>query len=62
MRLVHGLDDRVGSLEIGKLGDRIVLSHDYSTVPGDQIEDLRFLLTVVDGRIVFAGGYTGMDG
>lgn len=58
-----GLDDRVGSLEVGKLGDLIVLSDDYFTVPDDQVKDLRSVLTVVDGRIVYADGdYAGLDG
>jgi predicted amidohydrolase YtcJ len=55
-------DETLGSLEVGKHGDLIVLSDDYFEVPDDQIKDLRSLLTVVDGRIVYADGeFAGLD-
>jgi predicted amidohydrolase YtcJ len=55
-------EDRLGSLEVGKHGDLIVLSDDYFAVPDDAIKDITSLLTVVDGRIVFADGeYAGLD-
>jgi predicted amidohydrolase YtcJ len=57
-----GLEGTVGSLEVGKLGDLIVLTDDYFEVSDDQIKDLRSVLTVVDGRIVYADGeYAGLD-
>lgn len=57
-----GLEGKLGSLEVGKLGDLIVLTDDYFEVSDDQIKDLRSVLTVVDGRIVYAGGeYAGLD-
>lgn len=49
-----GIDGAVGSLEVGKLGDLIVLNDDYFTVPEDEIKDLRSVLTVVDGEVVYA--------
>jgi predicted amidohydrolase YtcJ len=49
-------DGRLGSLEPGKHADLIVLSSDYFTVPESAIKDIRSLLTVVDGRIVYADG------
>lgn len=58
-----GMDGDVGSLEVGKLGDLIVLSDDYFTVPEDEIKDLRSVLTVVGGEIVYADGdFAGLDG
>ena len=45
---------REGELEVGKLSDLVVLDRDYMTVPEDDIRDLKSVLTMVDGRIVFA--------
>ena len=48
-------EDRLGSIEKGKLGDLVVLSDDYfspTRVPDDKIRSLRSVLTVVDGRVV----------
>jgi len=45
-----------GSLEVGKLADLAVLSKDYMTVPIDEIGGIESLLTMVGGKIVFAGG------
>jgi predicted amidohydrolase YtcJ len=50
------LDDKVGTLEVGKLADLIVLNRDYFTVPEDDIRTLTSQLTLVDGEIVFADG------
>jgi len=46
-------EDLLGSLEVGKLADLAVLDRDYMTVPVDDIRDLRVVLTMVDGRIVY---------
>ena len=56
------LEDKVGTLENGMLADMIVLDKDYFTVPENQIWNIKSLLTVVDGRIVYgAGEYAGLD-
>jgi predicted amidohydrolase YtcJ len=56
------LDDKVGTLEQGKYADLIVLDKDYFKVPDNEIKDIKSLLTVVDGRIVYgAGEYAGLD-
>ena len=44
----------LGSLEIGKLADLVVLDQDYMTIPVQEIPKLRSVLTMVDGRIVYA--------
>lgn len=49
-------DGRLGTLERGKHADLIVLTDDYFTVPEDAIKDLRSVLTIVGGRIVWAAG------
>jgi predicted amidohydrolase YtcJ len=47
-------EGRVGSLEVGKHADLIVLSDDYFAVPTDDIRGLTSVLTIVGGRIVHA--------
>jgi predicted amidohydrolase YtcJ len=49
-------EGRRGSLEVGKLADLAVLSKDYLTVPVDQVGSIESLLTMVDGKIVYAAG------
>jgi hypothetical protein len=46
------MEDKIGSIEAGKLADLVVLDRDYFSVPDDQIRDVRSVFTVVDGRIV----------
>lgn len=46
-------EDKMGSIERGKLADLVVLSQDYLTVAEDRIRDLTSVMTIVDGRIVF---------
>ena len=45
-------EDRLGSIETGRLGDLVVLSDDYFTVPDERIKKVRSVLTVVAGKIV----------
>ncbi|OFV91026.1 MAG: hypothetical protein A3J75_00955 [Acidobacteria bacterium RBG_16_68_9] len=46
------MEDRLGSIEPGKLADLAVLDRDYFSVPDVEIRKIRSVLTVVDGRIV----------
>ena len=46
-------EDLLGSLEVGKLADLVVLDRDYMTIPVEDIRNLKSVLTMVDGRIVF---------
>lgn len=46
-------DKKVGSLEIGKFADLAVIDRDYMTCPEEQIRDIKVLMTMVDGRIVY---------
>ena len=43
----------LGSLEVGKFADLLVLDRDYMTVPELEIRRIRPLLTMVDGKIVY---------
>ena len=44
----------LGSLQPGKYADLLVLDRDYLTVPADSIKDIKPLLTMVGGKIVYA--------
>jgi predicted amidohydrolase YtcJ len=46
------MEDRIGTIETGKLADLVVLDRDYFTVPDVQIKQIRSLLTLVDGKVV----------
>ena len=46
-------EDKLGSLEKGKLADIIVLDRDILTVPHDEIKDIQVLKTIVDGKLVY---------
>jgi hypothetical protein len=46
-------ENNLGAIQPGKLADLIVLDRDYLTVPADQIKDIRPLMTIVGGRIVY---------
>jgi predicted amidohydrolase YtcJ len=50
------MEDRVGTIEPGKLADLVVLDRDYFTVPDEDIRKIRSVMTVVDGRIVHEAG------
>ena len=46
------MEDKLGSIEVGKLADVAVLDRDYFTVPEADIKKVRAVLTVVGGRVV----------
>lgn len=49
-------EDRLGSIEPGKLGDVVVLSQDYldpAKVPDEAIKRLKSVLTIVGGQVVY---------
>lgn len=46
-------EDRLGSLEEGKLADMVVLGEDILTVPAERIKDIPVDMTIIDGRVVY---------
>jgi hypothetical protein len=49
-------EDRIGTIEPGRLADLVVVSDDYFAVPDEGLKRLRSVLTVVGGRIVHDEG------
>ena len=47
------MEDKIGTLEVGKLADLAVLDRDYMTIPVDEIRDIKAVMTMVGGDIVF---------
>jgi predicted amidohydrolase YtcJ len=50
------LEDRIGSLEVGKQADFVVIDRDLLTCALDDIKGTRALATYVDGKRVFGSG------
>jgi hypothetical protein len=48
-------EDLLGTLEVGRLGDVVVLSDDYFKVADAGLKELHSVLTVVGGRVVHSG-------
>ncbi|WHS57653.1 amidohydrolase [Pseudomonas sp. G2-4] len=47
-------EDTKGTVEVGKVADLAVFDRDFRTVPSEEIGKVKALLTMVDGRIVYA--------
>ncbi len=48
------LDEVVGSIEVGKFADLIVLDRDFMTVPDEELGRNRVLLTMAGAKVVMA--------
>ena len=46
-------ENNLGSIQAGRLADLVVLDRDYLTVPADQIKDIRPVMTMIGGKIVY---------
>ena len=49
------LDDRIGSIEVGKDADVAVWDRDLYTIPADRLKDLQCEMTLFKGTIVYRG-------
>jgi len=54
---ILSMEDDIGTLEPGKFADLVVLDSDYMTVPIDDIRDIKPVLTMVNGKVVFDAGF-----
>jgi predicted amidohydrolase YtcJ len=46
-------DDVLGSLEVGKYADLVVLDRDYMTIPAEEIASIKPIMTMVNGEIAY---------
>jgi len=52
-----GFEEKVkGSIESGKFADLIVIDRDILTIPENEIKDIKVVMTVIDGKIVYEDG------
>ena len=52
----HFQENNVGSIQPGKMADLLVLDRDYLTVPAEQIKDIKPVMTMVGGKVVYNDG------
>jgi len=52
-------ENDLGSIQPGRFADLVVTDKDYLTVPAEQIKDIKSVLTVVGGRIVYDASKEG---
>jgi predicted amidohydrolase YtcJ len=55
-------EDSKGTIEPGKYADMVVLDRDIMTVPAEEIEEMKVLLTVVGGNVVYQNDAFPADG
>jgi len=53
---VLGLEDRIGSLKVGKLADIVVLEKDLHKIPASHISTTKVNFTMMNGRITHCDG------
>ena len=46
-------ENDLGSIQSGRFADLVVTDKDYLTVPADQIKDIKSVMTMVGGRVVY---------
>ena len=47
------LEDKIGSLEKGKLADLVILDKDPTAIPPETIKDIKVEETIVGGKTVY---------
>jgi predicted amidohydrolase YtcJ len=50
------MENKIGAIEPGKLADLAVLNKDYFAVTDEEIKQIRSVLTLVDGKVVYNAG------
>jgi predicted amidohydrolase YtcJ len=51
------MEHLVGSIEVGKRADLVVLTDDIMQVPPERIHKVDVVLTMVDGRLVYESNF-----
>ena len=52
-----GMEENIkGTLEPGKYADMAVLDHDILSVPPEEIQNIRNVMTIMDGKITYRSG------
>lgn len=47
-------EDRLGSIEVGKRADIVILDHNLFEIPVTQISETAVILTLLDGEVIFS--------
>lgn len=47
------MEKKIGSIEVGKYADLAVWDRDLDTVPTDEIKNMKCLMTIFNGEIVY---------
>ena len=50
------MDDKIGSIEVGKYADLVVLDQDITMVEPREISDIKVLGTIMNGRFTHRDG------
>jgi len=51
------MEDKIGSIEVGKRADLIVLNKNIFEIPSDDIHNVKVKLTMVDGEVVYTRSF-----
>jgi predicted amidohydrolase YtcJ len=48
------MENKIGTLEVSKKADIAIWDRDLYAIPSDQVKELKCLMTLVDGEIVYS--------
>jgi len=48
------LENKIGTIEVGKRADIAIWDRDLYAVPSDQIKDVKCLMTLLDAEVVYS--------
>ena len=46
-------ENDLGSIQLGKLADLVVMGRDYLTVPADRINEIKPVMTMIGGKVAY---------
>ena len=55
------MEDRKGSIEVGKLADFVVIGEDITQTDPEKIEDIPIHMTIVGGSVIYSDGALSME-